>query len=86
MTCTLNWYRRDEASGKRQQIEFKLIRETPHWKIHRERFEPREPYEPDAEDWAELLDFMERNLKRGKVYPEDLDIVRRLRDRALGKT
>ncbi|MGC9450510.1 MAG: hypothetical protein ACP5I4_03605 [Oceanipulchritudo sp.] len=79
MTCSLSWYRRDPDSGKRQQIEFKLIREKPHWTIHRERFEPREEYEPDDEDWDTLLDNMERNLRRGKVYPEDLEMVRRLR-------
>jgi hypothetical protein len=82
MTCSLKWYRRDEF-GKRQQIEFKLIREKPEWKIHRERHEPREAYTPDEQDWDELLDFMDRQLRRGKVYPEDLDIVKRLRDRAL---
>ena len=81
MTCSLSWYRRDET-GKRQQIEFKLVREKPQWIIHRERFEPREPYEPDEEDWEILLEQMERNLQRGKVYPKDLDIVRRLKDQA----
>ena len=54
MTCSLSWYRRDE-SGKRQQIEFKLVRENAQWIIHRERFEPREVYEPDEEDWDTLL-------------------------------
>ncbi len=77
MTCTLSWYRRDE-NGKRQQIEFKLIKEKAFWKIHRERFEPREAYEPEPSDWEALLEQMERNLKRGKVYPADLEIVRRL--------
>ena len=79
MTCSLSWYRRDE-NGKRQQIEFKLIREKAHWTIHRERFEPRETYEPDSEDWEALLKQMERNLQRGKVYPKDLEIVRRLKE------
>lgn len=83
MTCSLSWYRRDE-SGKRQQIEFKLIRENAEWLIHRERFEPRESYMPDEEDWDTLLEQMQRNLKRGKVYPKDLEIVRRLRDKSLG--
>lgn len=83
MTCSLSWYRRDEESGKRQQIEFKLIREKAHWMIHRVRFEPREAYEPDQEDWDELLGMMEKNLKRGNLYPEDLEIVRRLRKKAL---
>ena len=81
MTCSLSWYRRDD-DGKRQQIEFKLIREKAHWQIHRIRNEPREAYEPDAEDWETLLEQMERNLQRGKVYPKDLEIVKRLRDRA----
>lgn len=80
MTCSLKWYRRNEF-GKRQQIEFKLVREKAHWTIHRERNEPREAYEPDAEDWETLLDNMERNLSRGKVYPKDLEIVRRLKER-----
>ena len=82
MTCTLNWYRRDEETGKRLQIEFKLIKEKPHWKIHRERFEPREDYTPDEQDWEDLLEFMDRQLRRGKVYPADIEIVRRLRNRA----
>lgn len=82
MTCSLSWYRRDD-SGKRQQIEFKLIREKAAWIIHRERFEPREPYDPDEEDWETLLEHMQRNLHRGKVYPKDLEIVRRLRDKSL---
>jgi len=82
MTCSLSWYRRDEF-GKRQQIEFKLIRENAHWTIHRQRFEPREPYEPDQEDWDTLLGMMQRNLQRGKVYPKDLEIIRRLMDKSL---
>ncbi|NDV60879.1 hypothetical protein G0Q06_00265 [Puniceicoccales bacterium CK1056] len=82
MTCSLKWYRRNEF-GKRQQIEFKLIREKPEWKIHRERHEPREVYEPDEQDWDDLLDFMARQLNRGKVYPKDLEIVQRLKERAL---
>ncbi|MEX0331401.1 MAG: hypothetical protein AB3N64_08270 [Puniceicoccaceae bacterium] len=82
MTCSLSWYRRDET-GKRQQIEFKLIKEKAHWIIHRERFEPRESYEPDEEDWDTLLEQMDRNLKRGKVYPKDLEIVRRLKEKSL---
>lgn len=82
MTCSLSWYRRDE-SGKRQQIEFKLIRENAEWIIHRERFEPRETYEPDEEDWDTLLEQMDRNLKRGKLYPKDIEIVRRLREKSL---
>ena len=82
MTCSLSWYRRDPETGKRQQIEFTLIREKPEWKIHRERHESREPYAPDEEDWETLLDNMERNLRRGKVYPKDLEIVRQLRRKA----
>ena len=82
MTCSLSWYRRDE-SGKRQQIEFKLVRENAEWLIHRERFEPREPYQPDEEDWDALLELMQRNLQRGKVYPKDLEIVRRLKQKSL---
>jgi len=82
MTCSLSWYRRDEF-GKRQQIEFKLIRENPQWTIHRQRFEPREPYEPDQEDWDTLLEMMQRNLHRGKVYPKDLEIIRRLMEKSL---
>ena len=83
MTCSLSWYRRDEETGKRQQIEFKLVRENPEWKIHRVRGEPREPYEPDARDWDDLIDLVERNLRRGNVYPEDLEILKRLRQRSL---
>ena len=81
MTCTLSWYRRNE-NGKREQIEFKLIKERAFWKIHRERFEAREAFEPETSDWEALLEQMERNLKRGKVYPADLEIVRRLWRRA----
>ncbi|NBD38874.1 MAG: hypothetical protein GVY10_09925 [Verrucomicrobia bacterium] len=77
MTCSLSWQRRDEE-GKRIQIEFKLVKEKAAWQVHRRRFEPREPYEPETEDWEELLAQMERNLRRGKVYPEDLRLVRRL--------
>lgn len=82
MTCSLSWYRRNEE-GKRQQIEFKLVREKAEWIIHRERYEPREPYEPDEADWDELLELMQRNLRRGKVYPKDIDIIRRLKAKAL---
>jgi hypothetical protein len=82
MTCSLSWYRRDET-GKRQQIEFKLVREKPEWIIHRERFEPREAYEPDDEDWDTLIEQMQRNLQRGKVYPKDLEIVQRLKAKSL---
>jgi hypothetical protein len=82
MTCSLSWYRRDE-DGKRLQITFHLIREKADWKVHRRRNEPREAYAPDAEDWEELLAQMQRNLQRGKLYPEDIAIVKRLRERAL---
>ena len=82
MTCSLSWYRRDE-DGKRQQIEFKLIREKAHWRIHRERFEPREDYEPEESDWDDLLDLMQRNLRRGNVYPKDIEIIKRLKAKAL---
>lgn len=82
MTCSLSWYRRNDE-GKRQQIEFKLIRENAEWLIHRERFEPREPYEPDEADWDELLVLLHRNLRRGKVYPRDIEIIQRLKARAL---
>jgi hypothetical protein len=82
MTCSLSWYRRDDT-GKRQQIEFQLIREKAEWMIHRERNEPREAYEPDEEDWDALLEQMQRNLQRGKVYPKDLERVRRLKARSL---
>jgi hypothetical protein len=78
MTCSLRWARRDEE-GKRMEIHFKLVKETASWKVHRARFEQREPYEPDNEDWETLLEQMRRNLKRGKVYPEDIRIVERLR-------
>jgi len=77
MTCSLTWARRDE-SGKRRQIEFKLVRDKARWTIHRERFEPREPYQPDAADWEALLDQMDRNLKRGTIQTRDIEIVRRL--------
>ena len=80
MTCSLSWYRRSE-DGKREQIEFKLVREKASWTIHRERFAPREAYEPDEEDWDTLIDNMERNLQRGKVYPADLKVVKKLRER-----
>lgn len=80
MTCSVNWYRRDEA-GKRIQIEFKLVREKATWKVHRQRFEPREVYEPEQEDWEELLRQLQRNLQRGKVYPKDVALVRRLYER-----
>lgn len=77
MTCSVSWYRRDEE-GKRIQLEFKLVREKASWVVHRRRNEPRETYEPEEEDWEELLEQLERNLRRGKVYPKDLAIVRRL--------
>lgn len=83
MTCSLKWYRRNET-GKRQQIEFKLVREKPEWIIHRERNEPREAYQPDEEDWNELIKLMERNLQRGKVYPKDVIVVRRLKEKNFG--
>ena len=81
MSCTFSWYRRNEE-GRREQIEFHLIREKATWRIHRVRNEPREPYDPDDTDWETLLEVMERNLKRGKVYPPDLKRVRDLRERA----
>lgn len=81
MTCSVNWYRRNE-DGKREQIEFHLVREKPQWTIHRQRNEPREPYTPDEEDWDALLDALDRNLKRGKVYPEDILRVKQLRARS----
>jgi len=84
VSCQLKWSRRDPETGRRMQIEFSLIREKPEWKVHRVRFEEREPYEPEAEDWDALIEFAERNLKRGKVYPEDLKRLKRLRAEATG--
>jgi len=81
MTCSLSWARRDPETGKREQVEFKLVKEKAHWRLHRRRFEPREPFEPEEADWEELLVQMERNLKRGKLQQADLAIVRRLRER-----
>jgi len=81
MTCSLAWYRRDDE-GRKFQIEFQLIREKATWKAKRVRSEPREIYEPEPEDWDELLEQMRRNLQRGKVYPEDIEIVKRLKERA----
>ena len=81
MTCQLSWYRRDEA-GKRQQIEFKLVREKAEWKVRRERFEPREVFIPEEQDWETLMEHMERNLQRGKVYPKDVEIIKRLHERS----
>lgn len=80
MTCSVSWYRRDDE-GKRIQLEFKLVREKASWVVHRRRNEPREKYEPEEEDWEELLEQLGRNLRRGKVYPKDLAIVRRLYER-----
>jgi hypothetical protein len=81
MTCSLSWYRRDD-NGRREQVEFKLVRDKPEWKLKRERFEPRETFEPAEADWEALIEQMERNLQRGKIYPEDLDIVRKLHERS----
>ena len=77
MTCSLSWYRRDEF-GKRRQVEFKLVKEKAEWMIHRERYEPREVYKPDDEDWETLLEQMQRSLQRGKLYPKDVEVVRDL--------
>ncbi len=82
MTCSLSWYRRDKETGKRLQIEFKLVREKADWKIKRQRFEPRESFVPDEEDWETLIGQMERNLQRGNIYPEDLELVRKLYQRS----
>lgn len=84
MTCSLSWARRDPETGKRQQVEFKLVRGKAHWRLHRKRFEPREPFQPEESDWEELIGQMERNLRRGKVLPADLQIIRRLRQRESG--
>jgi len=83
MTCSLSWARRDPETGKRQQIEFKLVREKPEWRIHRKRNEPREPFVPEDADWEELLEQMQRNLRRGKLQLTDIEIVRRLRQHEL---
>lgn len=82
MTCSLNWYRRNEE-GKREQVEFKLVREKASWMVHRQRNEPREAFEPTSQDWDDLIDALKRNLQRGTVYPEDVKRVERLRERAL---
>lgn len=81
MTCSLKWYRRNE-DGKREQVEFSLIREKASWRVHRKRNEEREVIEPTDADWDALIDNMQRNLGRGKVYPEDLKLVRQLRQRS----
>lgn len=81
MTFSLTWHERDPDTGKRMEIAFKLIRDKAHWSIQRDRFEEREPYQPAPQDWETVLDGMERNLKRGKVYPADIEIVRRLQAR-----
>lgn len=77
MTCSLAWSRKD-AEGKKFQIEFKLVREDASWQAKRVRFEQREVYVPEPEDWVELLAQMRKNLRRGKLYPTDVRIVERL--------
>ena len=82
MTCSLSWSRRDE-DGKKFQIEFKLVRQDLSWIAKRIRYEPRETYKPEAEDWEALMEQMDRNLKRGKVTPEDYKFLKRKAKEAL---
>lgn len=83
MTFDVGWNRRDETTGRRININFKLIREDASWIVHRMRHEDREPYKPVERDWEDLFELLDRHLARGKVSHTDYAIVQKLHARWL---
>ncbi|KAF0095850.1 MAG: hypothetical protein E1N59_626 [Puniceicoccaceae bacterium 5H] len=81
MTFDVGWNRRDDDTGKRVHLTFKLVRQDASWIIHRTRHEPREPHSPDERDWEDLFELLDRHLARGKVSHTDYAIVKKLHDR-----
>ncbi len=77
MSFTLGWNKRDEE-GRRIKIECSLVRTKLTWKWQSARFEQWELMDPAEEDWERLFDTIQRNLRRGKVDPTDVEYVRRL--------
>ena len=81
MSTEFGWNRRDEEN-RRIKIKFKLVREKIFWTFQPARYERWEEFKPSDEDWDVVLETMEKNLRRGKVTPEDVKLVKRLhRDR-----
>lgn len=78
MTFDLSWSRRDEETGKRIKITFKLVREDGAWIVHRARFESRTDYTPEARDWEDLIDNLQRKAARGNIRQSDIGIVKKL--------
>lgn len=78
MSVSLGWNKRGE-DGKRIKVKFTLIQDRLTWKQQIARFEDFTTFQPEAEDWEALLDTVERNYVRGKVKPEDLKLLKRLR-------
>ena len=79
MSFEIGWNRRDETTGKRIRIEFKLVRRDVTWKVQRDRYETRETFEPDESDWDELFERLDKHLKRGKVQLPDIKLIHQLR-------
>jgi hypothetical protein len=75
MSFELGWNRRDDE-GQRIKIAFKLVRDKAAWTVQHSRFERWQPYAPEARDWEDLFEVLERHLARGKVSIEDAAIVR----------
>lgn len=78
MSFKVGWYKRNE-DGQRVDIHFELIRTNMSWKLRTARFENRETFEPQEEDWDALFEAMERNQARGKITPQDALLVKRIR-------
>jgi len=82
MSTEFGWNRRDEEN-RRIKIKFKLVRDKISWTFQPARYERWEAFEPSEDDWDHAMQLLDNNLKRGKVTPEDIKLVKRIR-RGLG--
>ena len=81
MAIELSWRRRDAETRKQMNVEFTLVRENATWIIQRARYEKREPYIPDQQDWDTLFEMLDRHLARNKVSPSDVATVKKLHEK-----
>jgi hypothetical protein len=84
MTFDVGWNRRTD-DGDRLRIQFKLVRDKAEWSAQAGRFNNHSPFVPQAADWQDLIEVLDRHYARGKVSKPDFDIVRKLAAAAADK-
>lgn len=72
----IGWRRRD-AEGKAYEVEVSFYGGKIRWRHQYKRFDERETYEPDEEDWERLVDAVEKRVKRGLMGEKEMKLALR---------